>query len=477
MLEPCALSSACLVSCWSVVFGSRHSCLEVWFGDRVRTLSLHVLSYCVSVRSRVRSTVHSSVHMCFVVWHAACVFYWLHAFMLSCLVWTRGLWVFSLAACLHMAVICFAGHVLVFFVLCEHMAFILVFCVPCALVSIVLTPPILLPDYWLICPTCLPSLPSLFSPFIISLLDCLQSCASSSLMLPCVVFCLALPSLCCQSVFPYGVFFVCCCFVLYFTNKAHSPAQLSPYLISPQPWQYKLAKRGLSRDGHLPFSISLHQIVLPPSNDPASKRSLFPSAGDDVRDFACNFACNFFIEVDNLDYNVADIKEVFNICLDQPLSLWEMEKQGNLGFWDFVCHVYHCGESEHPPQVKIHSTDCPPFPPVVSGSPSPPMTHTQRRRKNGPAAAPPEVAKDAAAPPEVAKDASAQPEVVISPPHLSLEEVEEGFLRPKRPGGHTGACCWPGERSRASQAPCSAGTAQASCPAGTTQASCPADAT
>ncbi len=41
------------------------------------------------------------------VWHAACVFHWLRAFMLSCLVWTRGLWVFSLAACscpvLHMA--------------------------------------------------------------------------------------------------------------------------------------------------------------------------------------------------------------------------------------------------------------------------------------------------------------------------------------------------------------------------------------
>ncbi len=37
------------------------------------------------------------------------------------------------------------------FVLCEHMAFVLVFCVPCALMSIVLTPPILFPDYWFIC--------------------------------------------------------------------------------------------------------------------------------------------------------------------------------------------------------------------------------------------------------------------------------------------------------------------------------------
>ncbi len=44
--------------------------------------------------------------------------HWLRAFMLSCLVWTCGLWVFSSAACscpvLHMAGDLFAGHVLVF---------------------------------------------------------------------------------------------------------------------------------------------------------------------------------------------------------------------------------------------------------------------------------------------------------------------------------------------------------------------------
>ncbi len=43
------------------------------------------------------------------------------------------------------------------------MAFVFVFCVPCALMSIVLTPPILLPDYWLICPTCV---------YLITLLIC-----------------------------------------------------------------------------------------------------------------------------------------------------------------------------------------------------------------------------------------------------------------------------------------------------------------
>ncbi len=58
----------------------------------------------------------------------------------------------------------------------------------------VLTPPILLPVYWLIFPSCSPSLPSSFAPFIISL--CLQSCASSSSFHPeCILFlpCRALP--------------------------------------------------------------------------------------------------------------------------------------------------------------------------------------------------------------------------------------------------------------------------------------------
>ncbi len=105
VLEPCALSSAHLVSFWSVVFGSQHSCLDFWFCDGVRTLALHVMSCCVSVQSQVRLAAHSSDHVfcvlcCYTqfmflsavcihvlscaVWHAACVFHWLCAFMLSC---------------------------------------------------------------------------------------------------------------------------------------------------------------------------------------------------------------------------------------------------------------------------------------------------------------------------------------------------------------------------------------------------------
>ncbi len=137
VLEACVLSSACLVSCWSVVFGSRHSCLEFRFRVGVQTLALHALSLCVSVRSRVRSAARSSVHVCFVVLHAVhvsigCV----HSCYILCCV-ARSLCI-SLAACFHVVMSCvntwlmsfliswcscpvlhmagdlFAGHVLVF---------------------------------------------------------------------------------------------------------------------------------------------------------------------------------------------------------------------------------------------------------------------------------------------------------------------------------------------------------------------------
>ncbi len=59
-----------------------------------------------------------------------------------------------------------------------------------------LDPPILLPDYWLICPTCV-FLVTSFAPFIISL--CLQSCASSSSHVSCpALSCPVLPCQACQ---------------------------------------------------------------------------------------------------------------------------------------------------------------------------------------------------------------------------------------------------------------------------------------
>ncbi len=238
----CSLSSACLVSCWSVVFGSRHSCLEFWFRVGVLTLVRHV-SLCVCVLTScllclscvvifvtflcchvpvlflvflVRDTRWLRALLSTCVARSSC-FYRLCAFV-SCAVW-HAAWVFSLAACFHVVMSCVNtwlmsiviscvfvsrfAHVWWFlfcwpcacvFVLCEHMAFVLVFCVSCAVMSIVLTPPIFLPDYWLICPTCLPSLPSSFAPFIISFLLQFWASSLSNVSWPCLVLpCQALP--------------------------------------------------------------------------------------------------------------------------------------------------------------------------------------------------------------------------------------------------------------------------------------------
>ncbi len=148
------------------------------------------------------------------------------------------------------------------------------------------------------------------------------------------------------------------------------------------------------------------------------------------------FACDFLIKVDLLDYSEADIKNVFNTYLDQPLSLWEMEKLGNLGFWDFVYRVYHRGEPEPPPQTKSHPTDCPPFPSTVSGSPSPSMTRN-RRRKNWPSAVPPEATGDAAAPPEAEEEEAAAPlevpaEEAAAPPVVADEAAASRSRRRRR---------------------------------------------
>ncbi len=199
-------SSRALSRLRALVFGSRHSCLEFWLRDGVRTLA-----------SRVRSAARSSVHVCFVLLHAVCVFIGcVHScYVLCCVACSLC---FSLAVCFHVVMSCVNTWLMSFLIscvfvsyfahgwwfvcwscacvliLCEHVASVLVFCVPCSLMSIVLTPPILLPDYWLITPTWFSSSPSSFAPFIISL--CLQSCASSSSNFPVAALsCPALPSL------------------------------------------------------------------------------------------------------------------------------------------------------------------------------------------------------------------------------------------------------------------------------------------
>ncbi len=90
------------------MFGSRHSCLESHVLSRGSdTRAPCSVSLCERA-ARVCSAARSLVHVCCVrvwcctqfvflsaacihvmscaVWHAACVFHWLRAFMLSCLV-------------------------------------------------------------------------------------------------------------------------------------------------------------------------------------------------------------------------------------------------------------------------------------------------------------------------------------------------------------------------------------------------------
>ncbi len=158
VLESRALSSACLVSCWSVVFGSRHSCFEFRSRDGVRTFALHFLSLCECAVSSSLSTAHSCPRVFCCVARSSC-FYRLRAFMLYLVLCGTQL-VYSLAACFHVVMSCVNTWLMSFLiscmfmscfahgwwfvcwpcacvsVLCEHVASVLVFCVPRAHVNL-----------------------------------------------------------------------------------------------------------------------------------------------------------------------------------------------------------------------------------------------------------------------------------------------------------------------------------------------------
>ncbi len=116
-LEPCAFSSACLVLCRSVLFGSWHSCLEFCFVSgfghscsmfclvlwacglkftRPRALLFTCVVFCVVAHS---SCFIGCVMLCLVLCGTQLVFFM--GCVLSCchVLWTCGLWVFSLFWC------------------------------------------------------------------------------------------------------------------------------------------------------------------------------------------------------------------------------------------------------------------------------------------------------------------------------------------------------------------------------------------
>ncbi len=81
------------------MFGSRHSCLEFWSRDGVRTLALHFLSLCEYAVSSSLGTAHSCPRGFCCVARSSC-FYRLRAFMLYLVLCGTQL-VYSLAACFH----------------------------------------------------------------------------------------------------------------------------------------------------------------------------------------------------------------------------------------------------------------------------------------------------------------------------------------------------------------------------------------
>ncbi len=131
-----------------------------------------------------------------------------------------------------------------------------------------------------------------------------------------------------------------------------------------------------------------------------------------------DFAYQFLFVAEGLNISDAELKDIFNTSLNEPVHAWEMGMLGMLSFWQFVGYVYHRGEEGGLPPLGP-----PPIPLTDYLVPSPPMTRNRRRRKNGPAVAPPEAADDAARPvaaddttaasPEVAQDAALPPEAVI----------------------------------------------------------------
>ncbi len=104
------MRSLVCITCFVLVFGSRHSCLEFRFPVGVRTLALRFLSLCECAVSSSLDCVLSCTRVFCCVAHSSC-FYLLHAFMLYLVLCGTQLVYFigCVLSCCH--------------VLCEHVAY------------------------------------------------------------------------------------------------------------------------------------------------------------------------------------------------------------------------------------------------------------------------------------------------------------------------------------------------------------------
>ncbi len=259
-----AVRSLICVPCFVLECGVWIPALSVscWSSD-THTPCVH-LSRFGSMRSRVRSAACSSVHVCCVL--LCCtqfMFYLLLEFMLYLVLCgtARSLF-FSWAACFHVVMSCVNTWLMSILISCVFVScfahgwwfvllamclwfccmwahgFVLVFCVPCALMSICLDPTHLIS--WLL--VNLPHLSFLVTLLICSLYNLLVFAVLCWIFLAC---CPALPSC---PVFPYGGF---CLFVLFKFLQIKSHLLHHWVLASSlhsQPWQCRLALSNFCSD-------------------------------------------------------------------------------------------------------------------------------------------------------------------------------------------------------------------------------------
>ncbi len=183
--------------------------------------------------------------------------------------------------------------------------------------------------------------------------------------------------------------------------------------------------------------------ILPPANSQerlACQRGLgsLRQQGLEVRAFA-----QFFWTMSRgLEYQDAALKDIFNLCLDNPLPQWEMEQLRILDFWNFSNYVHHRKDWQILSPPESTCTDQPTVTPSPNQDHVPPIPPTLKRRlrrkraaRNAVAitvsaestAVTAEVGKSTPLFPELVENATVTPESVESLPVIPKPANPEAF--------------------------------------------------
>ncbi len=183
--------------------------------------------------------------------------------------------------------------------------------------------------------------------------------------------------------------------------------------------------------------------ILPPANSQerlTRQRGLgsLRQQGLEVRAFA-----QFFWTMSRgLEYQDAALKDIFNLCLDNPLPQWEMEQLRILDFWNFSNYVHHRKDWQILSPPESTCTDQPTVTPSLNQDHVPPIPSTLKRRlrrkraaRNAVAitvsaestAVTAEVGKSTPLFPELVENATVTPESVESVPVIPKPANPEAF--------------------------------------------------